>query len=82
MKTVVFAYHDMGCVGINALVEAGYTITAIYTHPDNSAENTFFGSVARLAADLGIPVLAPEDVNHPLWVERMKENQPDVIFSF
>jgi len=82
MKAVVFAYHDMGCVGVRALVEAGYDIAAIYTHPDNAAENNFFGSVARTAAEFGIPVFAPEDVNHPLWVDRIKENQPDVIFSF
>ncbi|MCS3429697.1 bifunctional UDP-4-amino-4-deoxy-L-arabinose formyltransferase/UDP-glucuronic acid oxidase ArnA [Klebsiella sp. BIGb0407] len=82
MKAVVFAYHDMGCVGVRALVEAGYDIAAIYTHPDNAAENNFFGSVARTAAEFGIPVFAPEDVNHPLWVSRIQESEPDVIFSF
>jgi len=50
MKTVVFAYHDMGCVGINALLNAGYEITAIFTHNDVATENNFFGSVARLCA--------------------------------
>lgn len=82
MKAVVFAYHDMGCVGVRALVEAGYDIAAIYTHPDNAAENNFFGSVARTAAEFGIPVFAPDDVNHPLWVSRIQESEPDVIFSF
>ncbi len=32
MKTVVFAYHDMGCLGIEALLAAGYEISAIFTH--------------------------------------------------
>ncbi|WP_067705421.1 MULTISPECIES: bifunctional UDP-4-amino-4-deoxy-L-arabinose formyltransferase/UDP-glucuronic acid oxidase ArnA [unclassified Erwinia] len=82
MKAVVFAYHDMGCVGINALVEAGYQIEAIFTHPDSANENHFFGSVARAAAELGIPVFAPEDVNHPLWVDRIQLMAPDAIFSF
>ncbi|WP_446029875.1 bifunctional UDP-4-amino-4-deoxy-L-arabinose formyltransferase/UDP-glucuronic acid oxidase ArnA [Lelliottia amnigena] len=82
MKAVVFAYHDIGCAGINALVAAGYDITAIYTHPDAPSENHFFGSVARIAAEHGIPVYAPNDVNHPLWVDRIKSAQPDVIFSF
>ncbi len=82
MKAVVFAYHDIGCAGINALVAAGYDITAIYTHPDSPSENRFFGSVARTAAEHGIPVYAPDDVNHPLWVDRIKSAQPDVIFSF
>jgi methionyl-tRNA formyltransferase len=29
--------------------------------------------VARLAAEQGIPVWAPEDVNHPLWIERIRD---------
>lgn len=82
MKAVVFAYHDMGCTGIQALLDAGYDIAAIFTHPDNAGENNFFGSVARLAAEQGIAVYAPEDVNHPLWVERIQALAPDMIFSF
>lgn len=38
MKTVVFAYHDMGCLGIEALLAAGYEISAIFTHTDNPGE--------------------------------------------
>ncbi|MEN4793360.1 bifunctional UDP-4-amino-4-deoxy-L-arabinose formyltransferase/UDP-glucuronic acid oxidase ArnA [Pantoea agglomerans] len=82
MKTIVFAYAEMGCAGINALLNAGYEISAIFTHADNSSESHFFDSVARLAAEKGIPVHAPEDVNHPLWVERIKAMSPDYIFSF
>ncbi|WP_313439277.1 bifunctional UDP-4-amino-4-deoxy-L-arabinose formyltransferase/UDP-glucuronic acid oxidase ArnA [Atlantibacter hermannii] len=82
MKTIVFAYHDMGCAGIEALLEAGFDICAIFTHPDRASENHFFGSVARLAAEQGIPVFAPDDVNHALWVERIQKMAPDMIFSF
>lgn len=82
MKAVVFAYHDLGCIGLKALVEAGYSVEAVFTHADNANESQFFGSVARTAADFGIPVYAPEDANHPLWVERVKAMAPDVIFSF
>ncbi|WP_039057793.1 bifunctional UDP-4-amino-4-deoxy-L-arabinose formyltransferase/UDP-glucuronic acid oxidase ArnA [Enterobacter sp. Bisph1] len=82
MKAVVFAYHDMGCVGTQALLDAGFEIAAIFTHPDSANENHFFGSVARIAAERGIPVYAPEDVNHPLWVDRIRELNADVIFSF
>ncbi|MDO6407096.1 bifunctional UDP-4-amino-4-deoxy-L-arabinose formyltransferase/UDP-glucuronic acid oxidase ArnA [Pantoea phytobeneficialis] len=82
MKTIVFAYHDMGCAGINALLQAGFEISAIFTHPDTAGENHFFGSVARIAAEQGIPVYAPDDVNHPLWVDRIKAMSPEIIFSF
>ncbi|WP_414057343.1 bifunctional UDP-4-amino-4-deoxy-L-arabinose formyltransferase/UDP-glucuronic acid oxidase ArnA [Pantoea dispersa] len=82
MKTIVFAYAEMGCAGITALLNAGYEISAIFTHADTSPESHAFPSVARLAAEQGIPVYAPEDANHPLWVDRIRTMQPDFIFSF
>ncbi|CDL80858.1 bifunctional UDP-4-amino-4-deoxy-L-arabinose formyltransferase/UDP-glucuronic acid oxidase ArnA [Xenorhabdus szentirmaii] len=82
MKAVIFAYHDIGCVGLNALVKAGFDIQAVFTHIDDPNENHFFSSVARTGAELGLQVFAPENVNHPLWVERIREMKPDVIFSF
>ncbi|CDF86045.1 Bifunctional polymyxin resistance protein ArnA [Pseudomonas knackmussii B13] len=81
-KTIVFAYHDIGCAGIEALLAAGYQIDAVFTHADDPRENRFFGSVAQLCALRGIPVHAPEDVNHPLWISRIRELQPQYIFSF
>ena len=40
MKAVVFAYHDMGCTGTLALLEAGYDIAAIFTHRIPQARTT------------------------------------------
>lgn len=82
MRTVVFAYHDMGCTGIRALLAQGFEITTIFTHPDTASETLFFGSVARLAAEYNIPLHSPEDINHPLWVEHIRQLAPEVIFSF
>ncbi|KAA0946083.1 MULTISPECIES: bifunctional UDP-4-amino-4-deoxy-L-arabinose formyltransferase/UDP-glucuronic acid oxidase ArnA [unclassified Pseudomonas] len=81
-KAVVFAYHDIGCAGIEALLTAGYDIAAVFTHADDPKENNFYGSVAQLCARNGIPVHAPEDANHPLWIERVAKLKPDFIFSF
>jgi len=82
MKAIVFAYHDIGCVGLKALENAGFDIQAVFTHTDDPNENHFYSSVARLSADMELPVFAPENVNHPLWIERIREMKPDVIFSF
>lgn len=82
MKAVVFAYHDIGCTGIKALLNAGYDIQAVFTHVDDQQENTFFGSVAQVCAEHDLPVFAPEDANHPLWIERIQRLAPDIIFSF
>ncbi|WP_336346659.1 bifunctional UDP-4-amino-4-deoxy-L-arabinose formyltransferase/UDP-glucuronic acid oxidase ArnA [Pseudomonas monsensis] len=81
-KTVVFAYHDIGCAGIEALLDSGYDISAVFTHADDPKENAFYASVAQLCASKGIPVHAPEDANHPLWIERIAKLNPDYIFSF
>ena len=70
MKTVVFAYHDMGCLGIKPC--CAVTISAIFTHTlIIPVKKPFMVPVARLAAERGIPVYAPDNVNHPLWVERI-----------
>ena len=82
MKAVVLGYHNIGCAGIEALLRNGIEIAAVFTHTDNPNENVWFRSVAELAASRGIPVFAPEDVNHPLWVEKIAAMKPDVIFSF
>ncbi|WP_085714962.1 bifunctional UDP-4-amino-4-deoxy-L-arabinose formyltransferase/UDP-glucuronic acid oxidase ArnA [Pseudomonas sp. B28(2017)] len=81
-KAVVFAYHDIGCAGIESLLASGFQIAAVFTHADDPKENAFYGSVAQLCARHGIAVHAPEDANHPLWIERIAKLDPDYIFSF
>lgn len=82
MKAVVLAYHNMGCIGLESLLKNGFEITAVFTHKDDPQEHLWFRSVAQLAAQHHIPVFAPDDVNHPLWVEKIKAMQPDMLFSF
>ncbi|WP_028582631.1 bifunctional UDP-4-amino-4-deoxy-L-arabinose formyltransferase/UDP-glucuronic acid oxidase ArnA [Desulfogranum japonicum] len=82
MKVVVLAYHNIGCIGIEALLKQGFEIQAIFTHRDDPNENHWFDSVAELAADKGIELYAPEDINHPLWVNRIRALAPDFVFSF
>ena len=82
MKTVVFAYHSIGCEGIRALLSQGFDIAAIFTHRDDPDEQVWFESVAELAVEHQIPIYAPEDVNHPMWEAKVRELQPDIIFSF
>ena len=82
MKVVVFAYHNIGCTGLRALQAAGFDIAAVFTHKDDPSEQRFFSSVAEWCAEQDLPVFAPEEVNHPLWIERIREIKPDLIFSF
>jgi UDP-4-amino-4-deoxy-L-arabinose formyltransferase/UDP-glucuronic acid dehydrogenase (UDP-4-keto-hexauronic acid decarboxylating) len=82
VKAIVLAYHNIGCVGIRALLAHGFEIQAVFTHEDDPDENIWFESVAELAAANDIPVYAPKDINHPLWAERIREKGPDILFSF
>ena len=82
MKAVVLAYHNIGCVGIEALLRNGFEILAVFTHRDDSRENIWFDSVAELSASRNVPVFAPDDINHPIWVQKIRALKPDIIFSF
>ena len=82
MKAIVAAYHNMGCMGIEALLRNGYEIQAVFTYPDNEKESIWFDSVAETAARHDIPVYSPEDINHPLWIEKIRQLAPDILFSF
>ncbi|HEY3700602.1 MAG TPA: bifunctional UDP-4-amino-4-deoxy-L-arabinose formyltransferase/UDP-glucuronic acid oxidase ArnA [Spongiibacteraceae bacterium] len=82
MKTVVFAYHDFGCIGIRALRAAGFEIAAVFTHQDNPNEQIFFESVARLCAKYNIPSFVPNSIDHPLWQKHIADIAPDFMFSF
>jgi UDP-4-amino-4-deoxy-L-arabinose formyltransferase/UDP-glucuronic acid dehydrogenase (UDP-4-keto-hexauronic acid decarboxylating) len=82
VKAVVLAYQNIGCVGIRALLAQGFDIQAVFTHEDDPNENIWFDSGAELAAANDLPVYAPEDINHPLWVERIRAMGADILFSF
>ncbi|HEX5421848.1 MAG TPA: formyltransferase family protein, partial [Gammaproteobacteria bacterium] len=81
MRAIVLAYHDMGCTGIEALLAHGFEIAAVITHADAGNEQIWFRSVAELAARRKLPVFAPEDVNHPLWLAKIRALEPDILFS-
>ena len=82
MKAIVLAYHNIGCAGLEAVLRSGIEVAAVFTHKDDPNENIWFQSVAEVAAAHGVPVYAPEDINHPLWVEKIKALAPDFLFSF
>lgn len=82
MKAVVFAYNNIGCAGIKALIKNGYEIQTVFTHTDDTCENVWFDSVANLCVQENIVSYAPENVNERTWVEYIRKLNPDIIFSF
>lgn len=82
MKTVAFAYNNLGCVGFKALLDNGFDIKALVTHPDDPNEKIYFDSVAALAAEAGIEVITTENPNSEAVVAKLRALKPDAIFSF
>ena len=82
MKAIVYAYHNMGIIGITRLKEAGFKVPLAFSHEDDPNENVWFGSVPKLCQELSIPCVCPKDPNLFGWVERIKSVKPDIIFSF
>jgi UDP-4-amino-4-deoxy-L-arabinose formyltransferase/UDP-glucuronic acid dehydrogenase (UDP-4-keto-hexauronic acid decarboxylating) len=82
MRTVVFAYNNIGCTGIEALVKNGFDVAAVFTHSDDPGEKIWFRSAAETASKYEIPVYAPSDVNSPVWLKKIRDLNPDIIFSF
>lgn len=82
MRAVVFAYHDVGCRGLDVLARLGVDIALVYTHEDDPAEDTWFGSVRATCARLGVHTAVGADPNAPHEVERIRALAPDALFSF
>lgn len=82
MKTVVFAYHNMGLAGLEALARNGYDIAAVFTHENDPDENCWFGSVKNWVQQKNIKVYTTEEVNSHQWIAKIAAINPDIIFSF
>jgi len=82
MRAVVFAYHNMGILGLRALERHRFEVPMVFTHEDDPAEERWFGSVAQFCRERGFPVHAPKDVNAPPWPGRIRDARPDLLFSF
>ncbi|MBV1775801.1 formyltransferase [Burkholderiaceae bacterium DAT-1] len=81
-RAVVFAYHNVGYRCLSVLIAGGVDIALVVTHEDDPNENVWFGNVASLAREHGIPVVTPDDPNTDAFVAQLAALKPDLIFSF
>jgi len=82
MRTVVFAYHNVGVRCLKTLLARGVDVSLVVTHEDNPKETIWFESVAAVCREKGIPFITPDDPNSPEMLARIKAEEPDFIFSF
>ena len=81
-RAVVFAYHNVGVRCLQVLLARGVDVALVVTHEDNPNENIWFGSVASVAAEHGIPVVTPADPADPALRRAIADARPEFIFSF
>ncbi len=82
MRSVVFAYHDVGYECVEALLAMGADIRAVFTHVDDPREEIWFRSVRELAETHGIDVFTPSRLSGEGWDSRLRALDVDFIFSF
>lgn len=81
-SAVVFAYHDVGVRCLNVLLAQGVTVRHVYTHTDDPNENIWFGSVAAVAQQHGLPVTHVTDASQPGLMASVAATQAEYLFSF
>lgn len=81
-RAVVFAYHDVGVRCLRVLIDAGIDVALVVTHEDAPGERIWFRSVARTAAQCGVPCIMPADVAAPEVLALVAETRADFLFSF
>jgi methionyl-tRNA formyltransferase len=81
-RAVVFAYHDVGVRCLKVLLSAGIEVPLVVTTKDDPNETQWFASAAVTAAEYGLPLITPPDVNTPELERTVAELRPDFVFSF
>jgi methionyl-tRNA formyltransferase len=82
MKVVVFAYHEIGYVCLEEVIDSGAEVLGLFTHQDDPGERIWFRKPAAIAEKHNIPVYTPENLKDGSWVELLKSLSPDILFSF
>jgi methionyl-tRNA formyltransferase len=81
-RVVVFGYHNVGVRCVKVLLAAGVDVALVVTHEDNAQENIWFESMVSLCQTEGIACITPADARDPALLARVRDVQPDMLFSF
>ncbi|WP_316849616.1 methionyl-tRNA formyltransferase [Pedobacter agri] len=87
MKIVFMGTPDFAVASLDALVQANFDVVAVITAPDKPAgrgQKMNESAVKRYAIEKNIPVLQPEKLKNPEFLEQLKAYQADlqVVVAF
>ncbi|MCH5331102.1 MAG: methionyl-tRNA formyltransferase [Alistipes sp.] len=87
LRIVFMGTPEFAVPSLRALVSEGYNVVAVVTTPDKPAgrgQKIHESDVKLAALELGLPVLQPEKMKDPEFVEALKTMQPDlgIVIAF
>ena len=87
LRIIFMGTPEFAVPSLRALVERGYNVVAVVTAPDKPAgrgQQLHKSAVKIAAEELGLPVLQPEKLKAPEFVDAMRELQPDlgIVIAF
>ena len=87
LRIVFMGTPEFAVASLKRLVEEGYNIVAVVTTPDKPAgrgQRMHESDVKVAARELGLPILQPEKLRAPEFVQAMEELRPDlgIVIAF
>ncbi len=87
LRIVFMGTPEFAVPSLRALVDSGYNVVAVVTAPDKPAgrgQQLHKSDVKIAAEELGLPILQPEKLKAPEFIEAMQELQPDlsIVIAF
>lgn len=87
LRIVFMGTPEFAVPSLRVLVERGYNVVAVVTAPDKPAgrgQQLHKSDVKIAAEELGLPVLQPEKLKAPEFVDAMRELRPDlgIVIAF
>ena len=87
LRIVFMGTPEFAVASLKRLVEEGYNIIAVVTTPDKPAgrgQKIHESDVKVAAKELGLPILQPEKLRDPEFVQTMQELRPDlgIVIAF
>jgi UDP-4-amino-4-deoxy-L-arabinose formyltransferase/UDP-glucuronic acid dehydrogenase (UDP-4-keto-hexauronic acid decarboxylating) len=84
VRVVLFGYHDMGAIALDALLAQGDEVALVVTHKDDPHEGRWFRTPAEVALPRGVEVVYRDDLSPQAPQEiaaRVAAARPDLVLS-
>ncbi len=81
LKIVYMGTPEFAVESLRALVENGYNVVAVVTMPDKPAgrgHQMQFSAVKQYALSVGLPILQPEKLKDPKFIEQLRAYKADL----